>query len=63
MTEPRKHQKYDELIYSCHALAPVRTAVAHPCDESSLTGAIEAAGAKIIEAILVGPEARIEWRS
>jgi phosphate acetyltransferase len=59
MNEQRKHEKYDALIYSCRALAPVRTAVAHPCDESSLRGAVEAAAAKIIKPILVGPEARI----
>src|SRR5664280_1446191 len=59
MTEPRKDEKYDALIYACHALAPVRTVVAHPCDDSSLTGAIEAAAAKIVKPILVGPEARI----
>ena len=59
MTEPRKHEKYDALIYSCHALAPVRTAVAHPCDETSLAGALDAAQAKIIKPILVGPEAKI----
>ena len=47
------------LIYACHALAPVRTAVAHPCDETSLRGAVEAAEAKIIKPVLVGPEARI----
>jgi phosphate acetyltransferase len=59
MAEPRKHEKYDALIYACHALAPVRTAVAHPCDEASLSGAVEAAAAKIIKPALVGPEARI----
>jgi phosphate acetyltransferase len=47
------------LIYACHALAPVRTVVAHPCDETSLRGAVEAAEAKIIKPVLVGPEARI----
>jgi acetate kinase len=47
MAEPRKHEKYDALIYACHALAPVRTAVVHPCDETSLAGASEAANAKI----------------
>jgi len=57
--EPRKHEKYDALIYRCHALAPVRTVVAHPCDETSLSGALEAATAKIIKPILVGPEPRI----
>ena len=59
MTEPRPHEKYDALIFACHALAPVRTAVAHPCDETSLRGAVEAAEAKLIKPILVGPQARI----
>jgi phosphate acetyltransferase len=59
MNELRKHDKYEALIYSCHALAPVQTAVAHPCDESSLAAAVDAAAAKIIKPILVGPEARI----
>jgi hypothetical protein len=59
MTQPRQHEKYDALIYACHALAPVRTAVAHPCDETSLRGAVEAAEAKIIKPILVGPQARV----
>lgn len=59
MPEARPHEKYEALIYACHALAPVRTAVAHPCDETSLCGAVEAAEAKIITPILVGPPARI----
>jgi phosphate acetyltransferase len=58
-SEQRQHEKYESLIYACHALAPVRTAVAHPCDETSLRGAVEAAEAKIIKPVLVGPEARI----
>lgn len=59
MAEQRSHAKYEELISACHALAPVRTAVAHPCDETSLRGAVEAAEAKIITPILVGPQARV----
>jgi phosphate acetyltransferase len=59
METARKHEKYDALIYSRRALAPVHTAVAHPCDESSLRGAIDASLAKIITPILIGPEARI----
>jgi phosphate acetyltransferase len=59
MTDARKHDKYNALIASCRDLAPVRTAVAHPCDESSLAGAVDAAAAKIITPVLVGPEARI----
>ena len=59
MTEPRKHQKHGAFIDRCRALEPVRTAIAHPCDETSLAGALYAAQAKIIEPVLVGPEARI----
>jgi len=59
MADTRQHEKYDALIYACHALAPVRTAVAHPCDETSLRGPVEAAEAKIIKPILVGPRTRI----
>jgi len=56
----RKHEKYDRLIARCKALAPLPCAVAHPCDESSLRGAVEAAQMGIIQPILVGPKARIE---
>jgi phosphate acetyltransferase len=56
----RKHDKYDRLIERCKALAPAPCAVAHPCDESSLRGAVEAAQMGIIQPILVGPKARIE---
>jgi phosphate acetyltransferase len=59
MADALKHQKYDALIYACHALAPVRTVVAHPCDATSLSGAVEAAAARIIKPTLVGPTARI----
>ena len=41
-------------------LAPLSTAVAHPCDESSLTGAVDAARLGLIAPLLVGPEARIK---
>jgi phosphate acetyltransferase len=59
MAGPRKHEKYDALVHACQALAPMRTVVAHPCDEISLRSAVEATAAKIIKPILVGPEARI----
>ena len=59
MTEAPKHRTSEALIRDCQALAPVRTAVAHPCDETSLRGAVEAAEAKIIKPVLIGPEARI----
>jgi len=57
--ELRKHEKYDRLIARCQGLAPIPTAVAHPRDESSLSGALDAADAGIILPILVGPIAKI----
>ena len=56
----RKHEKYERLIARCKALTPVPTAVAHPCDESSLKGAVEAAELGILQPILVGPRDKIE---
>src|SRR5579883_3336788 len=59
MDVARKHEKYDALIRASQALAPMRTVIVHPCDESSLMGAVTAAAAGIIAPILVGPESRI----
>jgi phosphotransacetylase len=52
--------KYERLLERCRTLAAIPTAVAHPCEESALTGAVEAAQAGLIEPILVGPAAKIE---
>ena len=46
MTMERKHEKYQRLLDFCKALPPTPTAVAHPCDESSLRGAVDAAQAR-----------------
>ena len=61
MTEitPRQHEKYERLIAAAKALPPLATAVAHPCDETSLKGALEAAEAGLIKPILVGPKDKI----
>ena len=56
----RAHDKYQRLIDFCKALPPTPTAVAHPCDESSLRSAVDAAKMGLIAPILVGPRARIE---
>jgi phosphotransacetylase len=40
-------------------LEPIPTAVAHPCEESALSGAVEAANLGIIVPILVGPSDKI----
>ena len=55
-----KHAKYHRLIARCQTLAPIPTAVVHPCDRSSLEGAVEAAQRGLIVPILVGPRGRIE---
>lgn len=55
----RKGRRYDRLIEMTRGLAPLHTAVVHPVDTPSLLGAIEAARAKLIIPVLVGPEARI----
>jgi phosphate acetyltransferase len=54
-----KHEKYQRLIDYCKTLPPLPTAVVHPCDQSSLAGAVEAAQMGLIEPILCGPAARI----
>jgi phosphate acetyltransferase len=57
--EKRPGSKYDRLIVAARAVPVVSTIVVHPCDESSLRGAVEAAEAGIIKPILVGPAAKI----
>ena len=57
---PQPHAKYERLIARAKAVPPATTMVVHPCDETSLRGAIEAAEAGIIIPILVGPAAKIE---
>jgi phosphate acetyltransferase len=52
-------ERYDRLLQAARRLPPVTTAVAHPCDEISLKGAVEAARLGLIAPILVGPPERI----
>jgi phosphate acetyltransferase len=52
--------KYELLLARCRDLEPVPTAVAHPCEETALAGALEAGAKKLIRPILVGPAAKIE---
>jgi phosphate acetyltransferase len=51
--------KYEAMLERCRSLPPVTTAVAHPCEETALAGAMEAAEKGLIVPILVGPEAKI----
>jgi phosphotransacetylase/acyl dehydratase len=47
------------VIELARALEPPRTAIVHPVDDNSLRGAVEAADARLLVPVLVGPEARI----
>jgi phosphate acetyltransferase len=51
--------KYEALLERCRTLEPIPTAVAHPCEETALAGAVEAAAQRLITPILVGPESKI----
>jgi phosphate acetyltransferase len=51
--------KYDRLIARAQDFPPAATLVVHPCDETSLRGAVDAAAARIIVPILVGPARKI----
>jgi phosphate acetyltransferase len=57
---PKPHAKYERLIARAKEVPAATTIVVHPCDETSLRGAIDAAAAGIITPILVGPKAKID---
>ena len=51
--------KYERLLERCRGLSPIPTAVAYPCEEVALAGAIDAGAQGLIAPILVGPAATI----
>jgi phosphotransacetylase len=55
----QRHDAYEALLRRCQPLEPVTTAVAYPCEETALTGPVEAAEANLINPILVGPRQKI----
>jgi phosphate acetyltransferase len=59
MTEAHGTGKYERLLARCRQVPPISTAVAHPCDDVSLSAVVEAARARIIQPILCGPADRI----
>jgi phosphate acetyltransferase len=56
----KPHARYEQLMARCKGLPPTPTAVAYPCDQSSLAGALEAAKLGLIAPILVGPAGTIK---
>jgi phosphate acetyltransferase len=59
MDRPSGTGKYEALLARCRGFEPVPTAVAHPCEETALAGAVEAGERGLIRPILVGPEPKI----
>jgi len=55
----RPHEKYDRLVAAAQAAPKLRVAVAHPCDQASLSAVFEAVELGLIEPILVGPQSKI----
>ena len=53
------HDKYDRLIAAAQKETTIKVAVAHPCDEVSLRGVVEAANLRLVDPILVGPVERV----
>jgi len=53
------HAKYERLIARAKQVPAATTIVVHPCDETSLRGAVEAAELGIVIPVLVGPRSKI----
>jgi phosphotransacetylase len=60
MTTETGTGKYELMLERCKSLEAVPTAVAHPCEQTALEGAIEASRLGLIVPILVGPASRIQ---
>jgi phosphotransacetylase len=51
--------RHKQLVAAAQKFPPIRTAIVHPCDDASLTGAFEARDERLIVPVLVGPTAKI----
>jgi len=56
---PAPHPVFKNLIERAQNYAPLKVAVVHPCDATSLESVISAKEAGLIDPILVGPDAKI----
>ena len=56
----RRHEKYEMLLQLAKQNPPLATAVAHPCDESSLAAVLDATNHGLLLPLLVGPALRIQ---
>ena len=55
----RLSDRFSGLIKTCHVADMVRTAIVHPVTEHILSAVADAVREKLIEPVLIGPEARI----
>ena len=55
-----EHARYQRLIARAKTFEPVTCAVVHPCDDSSLASAVDAAVLGLIKPLLVGPMEKIK---
>jgi phosphate acetyltransferase len=51
--------RHRQLVSAAQKFPPIRTAVVHPCDDASLSGAFEARDERLIIPVLIGPIAKI----
>ena len=58
--EPIGRERYQRLIAAAQNQTKIKVAVAHPCDDVSLRGAIEAHKLGLIDPILVAPPERVQ---
>jgi phosphate acetyltransferase len=58
--EPVGRERYQRLIAAAQNQTRIKAAVAHPCDDVSLRGAIEAHKLGLIDPILVAPRERVQ---
>lgn len=58
--EKKSHHVFARLIEKCRVLDPISAAVVFPLSDVALLGAVEAAEEKLIDPVLVGPQAQIE---
>ncbi len=56
---PVSHPVFKALIERAQRFSPLKVAVVHPCDTTSLESVVSAKEAGLIDPILVGPEAKI----
>jgi phosphotransacetylase/acyl dehydratase len=54
-----RNLRYNQLLNAAKSLPRIKMGVVHPCSREALEGALDAARLGLIEATLIGPEARI----